>query len=183
MDVSSLSTFSLLCIDAKTNLCGCLLVHSGREQEHAEHQSASYANAFCIKCNNPHPLRHVLASIGGLASYRQMIFQTLVSRQCRGAVVGRGAEQTKSKAPKPGTQGTSLSVRHSDVMVRRGTSRENCVISMQELRAVVGHWSTQYAGDCATLAELDLVEMFPNVNRQSIPPALIFFFEHHLQHA
>ena len=52
-------------------------------------------------------------------------------------------------------------------------------ISMQELRTVVGRWSAQYTGDCTTLAELDLVEMFPNVNRQSIPPALIFLFEHH----
>ena len=52
-------------------------------------------------------------------------------------------------------------------------------ISMRELRTVVGRWSAQYAGDCTTLAELDLVEIFPNVDRQSIPPALIFFFEHY----
>ena len=42
---------------AKTNLCGCPLAHSRREQEHVGHQSASDADPFCIKCNNPRKLR------------------------------------------------------------------------------------------------------------------------------
>ena len=54
-------------------------------------------------------------------------------------------------------------------------------ISMQELRSVIHDWSSLYPGECVTLAELDLVEMFPNVDPLSIAPALIFFFHYHCQ--
>ena len=52
-------------------------------------------------------------------------------------------------------------------------------ISMHELRRVVQGWSTKFPHTCTALAELDIVEMFPNIDRLSIAPAILFFFEHH----
>ena len=50
-------------------------------------------------------------------------------------------------------------------------------ISMSALKHKVAAWRVQFPGMAWLFAELDLVEMFPNIDRPSVPIAPIFFFD------
>ena len=49
---------------------------------------------------------------------------------------------------------------------------------MYELKDKVRQWRSSYLGSAWLFAELDVVEMFPNIDRPSVPLALVYFFTH-----